>query len=676
MSSYRVFSENRYIKPRGVPSSRSFIGRFGDGLGKDSNSKHLVLLFLFLHAYAFQAFYNDDYDLAVATALPTLLLPYTWSHRDNYPTILGLPFYYILPYQGHTYPYPKWSAQLGRTFGGPARDGYANCFYTIPLYLALWYAFLAMVFPKSITTFVLIAVLLVSRPEYWFSEPKSHTRKRSALLAFDGMLFRLGGQFVVGASTWLSWTVAKAYMRAEVELEQAHLSQLLAVEQGPALALTCVLVIKVINTWKGIRGFWPDLLFEPYDAYWDELTPEKEIAIWEILAQLEQKRERGSGYGMKERNRAQALQPRDWEPNSLYQEESPEPEALYRGSDSGEEDVGAADGGGNDAAANVRERLNSLQPEAEGESTRERTARMLKEAFSRNPALAHKLIESQVQDLPPEKEAERRKRLEDFLVQRTEDRIANQRFRKAHRADTSIALTVPYNDSKSNLPSSILCPRPARDQYPPHSEDRSIPCCCLLPILSLIDPDPRAPQYVSIIEDPLARNPEDVSDDGTESDDSSSTDVYEADDRYPDNTFPHRAWRESLISTFGTVDMFFDRTKASAWNMFMFLVQGFSVAVLIRLSLMSVEKWPLEKHYTDDNIGVMWSTLGMIEVVLKSGLNQYGSLLTYWGRLVRDPVEVLLNDWLLTVFSLWAGGMIWLFMTYFLEAEFAPYLFW
>ncbi|KAJ4351884.1 uncharacterized protein N0V89_007228 [Didymosphaeria variabile] len=586
MSPYRGSSEDRYIKPRESSQSALFLKRLNDGLRKDSNSKHLVILLFLLQSYALRTLYNGNYDLAVATAFPTLFLPYTWSYWDHYPTILGIPFYYILPFQGHTYPYPKWSAQYGKMISGPARDGYTNCFYTIPLYLALWYTFVAMFFPEDVTFLVLVAVLLVSRPEYWFSEPKIGTRKRSALHASNGMMYRLRWQVIVGASTWLVWITAQAYMYAEVELEQAHPSQLVAIEQGPALALTCVLVIKVINTWKGIRGLRSDLIYEPYEEYWNDSTTEQEIVIWEMLAQKEhEKRQRrrregrSSGYGIKERNRAQAFRPEDWQHEDLYEEESPEPEALYRGSESGEEDIGAADGGGNDVPAPAldpplagappavavggsipghplpapvapigfrpyrdpaasRPNRPPAKTAAERKSAREQHALKLREAFPRNPALARKFIERQVQGLEPEKEAKRRERLGEPHAHVIQDRIAYQRFKKVRRPDNSVALTVPYNDN----------------------------------------PDPAAPKYVSIIEDSLARNP----DDDVDSDVSFSTDVYEADDRYPGDTIPRRAWRECLVDIFGTVDMFFDRTKRSAKNVFLLLAQGLAAAVLIR----------------------------------------------------------------------------------------------
>jgi hypothetical protein len=162
---------------------------------------------------------------------------------------------------------------------GPARDAYANCFYTIPLYLALWYSFVATLLPAHVTFLVLVAVLFISRPEYWFTENIFLGPGPS----FLNILLGLGWQFLVGAFTLFVWTAATLYMRVEVEVGRAHPSRLVVFEEGPALALTCILVIKVINTWKRSRFIWSNLIVSPYHEYWEPSATKEEINIWERL---------------------------------------------------------------------------------------------------------------------------------------------------------------------------------------------------------------------------------------------------------------------------------------------------------------------------------------------------------------------------------------------------------
>jgi hypothetical protein len=343
-----------------------------------STNASQVILFFALQLYAVYTCFAGSILVAISIALPSLLLPYTWSFSQHYETILGIPFYYVLPSQGPHYPCGKWSPQHHRNMKGPARDAYANCFYTIPLYLALWYSFVATLLPAHVTFLVLVAVLFISRPEYWFTENIFLGPGPS----FLNILLGLGWQFLVGAFTLFVWTAATLYMRVEVEVGRAHPSRLVVFEEGPALALTCILVIKVINTWKRSRFIWSNLIVSPYHEYWEPSAIKEEINIWERLEwqQLQDRQRRREWdslateeeildhnmrevmeynesrrrrkepkerIGKQQSGRQQAVRPREKSSIYRYPEESPEPEALYRGSESDEDDGEAVNGGEN-----------------------------------------------------------------------------------------------------------------------------------------------------------------------------------------------------------------------------------------------------------------------------------------------------------------------------------------
>ncbi|KAF2439874.1 hypothetical protein P171DRAFT_435724 [Karstenula rhodostoma CBS 690.94] len=651
MSQNREFGN---VPEHGKKSPRTFFAQaLSDGLQDRSKRKHLVILFFVLHFYALHALCTGYVGIAIATALPAFLLPYTWTFNQRYETILGIPFRYVLPYQGPRYKEEKYSFEHRKSFEGPALDTYAGCFYILPLYLALWYSFIGIVSPERVTFFVLVAVLISSRPEYWgsqnsFSPPDGRLRK---------LMLGLTWQFLVGAFTFSLWTVTTNYMCNEVSQRRASPSQLYAVEEGPAVALACVLGFKVIDAWEGTDISWQDLLFAPYEMYWEDSTTDEEILIWEMLereriehaqrvrdyslATAEEKAE----YEAHEWKEAQERQRRRLGPRAnrlgpdrpLYREESPEPEALYRSSESYEEDDRALTGAGSHAPAPAQNPTPaSRRPGvAVGGSIRghpipappprrprpaatrapmltaplDERARItfrLEETLRRDPALAAKLIESKVTHLPAAEATLRRRHIKKGLVLDTQARIARQRTAKPRRASTSIAPRVWYN-GKPSLTTS----------------------------------------YISIIEDPLAL------DAGASYSDSDGalTDVYTLEPTYPHSTFPRRAWREALAGTFSVL---LADWKSWAYSTFLGLGKAFCAAVLVRLVLISTGTWPLEPTGGDkDAVGdeavpnevVVESTWYAIRVVIGMVSAWWFSMVEYWGRMAREVVEFLVNDW-------------------------------
>lgn len=172
--------------------------------------------------------------------------------------------------------------------------------------------------------------------------------------------------------------------------------------------------------------------------------------------------------------------------------------------------------------------------------------------------------------------------------------------------------------------------------------------------LTCVDHEPAAPQYQSIIEDPLARDP--APDDVSDTDNLS--DVYALENDYPVSTFPYRYWKESFLDTFGTLDVFFDRRKRTTQNVLLFLAQFLATCVLLRISLIVTGLWPLRPiHMEGDNLGVVKSSLAML-MEIRAWI--YRGYVAYWGRLVRDFVELLVNDPLVSVFSVFVGFLFWM----------------
>lgn len=338
-----------------------------------------VILFFVLQLYALHALYTGYYFIAIAIALPAWLLPYTWVFNQSFESISGVPFSYIFPHQREYSPHHRKAfdglalevfssgqdgCDRGKKHSGKSSvEVFSDGLYKLRLFLALWYSYIGIRYPGNVGFFVAVTYLLILRPEYWgrkhsFSLSNEPYRKLQWGLAF---------QFLVGTSTLGLRNLAINHLRNKVLQKKAHPSQLWAMREGPALAMTWVVLLKVVNSLKAVNYHRPKLLFNPNGLYWDDSATDEEILIWEMLEldiQDEQLRynydgvthedikeyEAAEWQEAEERQRRQRLDPRAKrldKSNSTAQQAvytSPEPRVLYRGSQSDEEDDWAVTG--------------------------------------------------------------------------------------------------------------------------------------------------------------------------------------------------------------------------------------------------------------------------------------------------------------------------------------------
>ncbi|KAK7190553.1 hypothetical protein PSPO01_03528 [Paraphaeosphaeria sporulosa] len=594
------------LREQEIKPGESFFSRaLLNGLHSDSKCKHLVILFFVLQLYALQAISTGDFSIAIVTALPAFLLPYTWTFSQTYETILGIPLRFILPYQGTSYTEVKYSPRRGKDFNGPAKDIYLDCFYTLPLYLALWYSYIGTVFPERVTFFVFVAVLFISRHEYW----TSHHSFRSSNRSWGKLVAGLKWQFLVGTSTLALWTVSTNYVRNKVSHKRAHPSQLWAIDEGAALVMTCVVLLKVINPLKIFKNYRSRIHFKPYSLYREDKATDEEIATWEMLGwekvrdrQLrrewldretqkeieeyetvewrkaeEEKRQRlGPGITnlAKELRVEQAVYGQQSAPRFLYREESRGPQVLYRGFSSDEDDK---------------------------DYTPQRPPRRPRPAAPTVPL--HQALGN--------KRAQIAARLELTL---NIDSAFRERFNKQVKDISAAAYHTP---------------------------------------LTLNTAEPPATQsYISIIEDPVALDVDASSSDS----DGAETDVFKLEPDYPDSAFPRRAWGEALADTRGMPDYILACWKGWISDLFMFLVQAFAAAMLVRHTLIVTETWPLDPK-DGDNAELVKSTWWAIHVVIGTVYAWSLPWIHYWGRAVREAMEFLVNDWFFTVFLVIFAGL-------------------
>ncbi|KAF9732589.1 hypothetical protein PMIN06_010918 [Paraphaeosphaeria minitans] len=646
---FRNFPEYE-LKPGESFSMRAF----SKGLNKDSKCKHLVILFFVLQVYALQAISTGEISIAIATSLPAFFLPYTWTFNRRSESILGIPFRFILPYQGIRYTKVKYSPKDGKTLNGPATDTYLDCSYALPLYLALWFSYLGTVFHERVTFFVLVAVLCISRHEYW----TSHQSFRSSNHSLGKLVTGLKWQFLVGTFTLALWTIATNYVRVEVSQKRAHPSQLWAIDEGPALAMICVVLLKVIAASKRFSKDGSEILFYSYGLYWEDFTTDEEIAIWEKLEwknirnrQLGREwidgvtREEIEEYEVVEWQKAEEEQRRrlapritnlakhkrlaqgevytqQSSPRALYREDSTRPQVKYRGSSSDEDDEVYTP---QHPPLQTRPATPAVPLRHALLYKRAQIASRLEETLRRDPAFRERLIESQIKNLPVEEAKQRTSTIKQRLITKTLARIARQRTAKPRRAPTSLAPRVPYNDSNhpSPVPKSV------------HWTKRP-------------DASPPTQNYISIIEDPAALDVDASSTSSDSDSDGGETDVFTLESTYPDSTFPRRAWQEALADGWATPDYILACWHDWASRLFMFLAQAFVTAVLVRYALIVTDTWPLYAK-EGNNADVVKSAWWAIRVVIGIVYARWLLFVEYWGRIVREVVESLVNDWFFTV---------------------------
>ncbi|KAJ4299962.1 hypothetical protein N0V90_005210 [Kalmusia sp. IMI 367209] len=233
---------------------------FSDDVTSGSNShidrqhRHLGFLFIYLNLFAVHAVYNAEHHRALAISLPTLFLLLALG-RGPFYNFFGIPFWYLLPYGGKIYYHSRWIERKQKTVLGPASDHYVAYIYMIPLYLALWYASLALFYSVHTTTFFLVAVLFVSKPYYWLSQHYCPRLSKymldlhwqfyltTIIWGLDALMKHPRG--LAAPSTW-AWTVWVA-----------------------ALLLACRLVAMILGVWSGTVKLQRQHLWQPYKPYYD-----------------------------------------------------------------------------------------------------------------------------------------------------------------------------------------------------------------------------------------------------------------------------------------------------------------------------------------------------------------------------------------------------------------------
>ena len=323
----------------------NFFGELKEALLYDDKKRHLVrvdvlkknvpantpwaILFIGLQLYAIYAVYNGDYALALSTAIPTVLIPYAISCDPLY--ILGLRFWYFLPRQGFRHDHDKRNVRDRKTLAGPREDVYANSYYVIPLYLALWYAGVAVFQAGSATFYVLISVVFVSKPEYWLPRRLSVSSRESRFNV--ALSYKLWPQIICALLVWAIWTVAIRIVQARVDAGKAEKHQVDALIGFPALYLFFVLVIKVFEIWKGGPGLWRVSQSRPFYPSWPRSTSDEDIQMWEEIMHSEA--EQRMQHLLEFRKNRRYLYRERPESTVLYRSKSDdsEPDALYRGNE-------------------------------------------------------------------------------------------------------------------------------------------------------------------------------------------------------------------------------------------------------------------------------------------------------------------------------------------------------
>lgn len=145
--------------------------------------------------------------------------------------------------------------------------------------------------------------------------------------------------------------------------------------------------------------------------------------------------------------------------------------------------------------------------------------------------------------------------------------------------------------------------------------------------------------------------------DASDSDsDGAESDVYILDPTYPHSAFLRRAWREALTDTFGTTNAVLSNAMGWTYSTFLSLIRAFGLAVLVHWALIATGTWPIE-HEDGENPAVVRSTWYIIYEIIKIVYAWCLPLVEYWGRLAREMVEFLVNDWFFTVFLITFAGL-------------------
>lgn len=325
-----------------------------------------VVVFIALHLWAlWNVIFYGHLSKAIAMVLPTILLRYAWTMDQGHEIILGIPFRFLLPYQGPRYLRSRFSPQLNRSIKGPARDAYANCFYILPLYLTLWYSYIGTAFPEDSKFFVIIAFSLLG-----LLHP---TDIYSTLM----IPMHLAPILTLGFYLFI-WWLMEVSVKIESPQSPALTSQLWAITNGVPLCMACISLLLILNVWLGPRTlFWlgsrqtsTETTFFPHGYYWDDSAPELEILAWEMLERQrclgkqiqlllegasdkkieefeavkllqadEQRRRRSLTRVAKLESNKAFSQDEAADPSMLYREDSPDPAVLHRGYSSDDENV-------------------------------------------------------------------------------------------------------------------------------------------------------------------------------------------------------------------------------------------------------------------------------------------------------------------------------------------------
>lgn len=308
-----------------------------------------ALLFYGLQLYALYNVYFGHWYYAFFVAIPALLIPYALG-PDEPLTILGFPFWLVLPTVTKYYPESRWDTKHSKWYKGPARDVYASAHYFFPLYLALWYAGLAFIptafhpdkmdfgplqggpgqlgmftvldeedkidlrLPGNPVFLTLASILFVSTPYYWRKEASYENHKERKYFAFS-----LPGRLFVMFCAVSIWIFLKDFILHIDENEYKDTAL-----YSPVFLWLFFIQLKVVKARFWGTSHWRRHLFMPYSAYWERSATREDVVVWEMLREKNESGQRRATSHGRVKTKAAKL---------AYVEsetESEEPLALYR----------------------------------------------------------------------------------------------------------------------------------------------------------------------------------------------------------------------------------------------------------------------------------------------------------------------------------------------------------